>query len=88
MVGVCKIEIPESEAELKELLRDQKTASSKERVHLSAPSQVEEGASSAQYWATTTADDNFKETFATRLALMRLVNRATHVRYWCEDESR
>ncbi len=48
-------------------------------IHLSAQSQVE-GASSAQYWATTAADDNFKETFATRLALMRLVNRATHVR--------
>ncbi|WP_421655085.1 hypothetical protein [Leptothermofonsia sp. ETS-13] len=28
---MCKIEIHESEAELKELLRDQKTASSKER---------------------------------------------------------
>lgn len=34
MVGVCKIEIRESEDELKELLRDQKTASNKERVHL------------------------------------------------------
>jgi hypothetical protein len=34
MVGVCKIEVNESEAELKELLREQKTASSKERVHL------------------------------------------------------
>ena len=34
MVGVCKIEITESEADLKELLREQKTASSKERVHL------------------------------------------------------
>jgi hypothetical protein len=34
MVGVCKIEITESEAELKELLREQKTVSSKERVQL------------------------------------------------------
>ncbi len=34
MVGVCKIEITESEAELKELLREQKTASCKERVQL------------------------------------------------------
>lgn len=34
MVGVCKIEIMESEAELKELLREQKTVSSKERVQL------------------------------------------------------
>jgi transposase len=34
MVGVCKIDITESEVELKELLREQKTASSKERVQL------------------------------------------------------
>ena len=34
MVGVCKIEITESEAELKELLREQKTVSSQERVQL------------------------------------------------------
>ncbi len=34
MVGVCKIEITESEAELKELLREQKTVSRKERVPL------------------------------------------------------
>jgi transposase len=34
MVGVCKVEITESEAELKELLREQKTVSSKERVQM------------------------------------------------------
>jgi transposase len=34
MVGVCKIEISESEAELKERLRESKTASSKERIQL------------------------------------------------------
>lgn len=34
MAGVYKLEIQESEDELKQLLRKQKTASSKERIHL------------------------------------------------------
>ena len=34
MVGVCKLEIHEHEEDLKELLRQQRTASSKERVQL------------------------------------------------------
>jgi transposase len=34
MAGVYKLEIQESEDELKQLLRSQKTASSKERIHL------------------------------------------------------
>jgi hypothetical protein len=34
MAGVCTVEIVESEEDLKGLLRNQKTASSKERVHL------------------------------------------------------
>jgi transposase len=34
MVGVCKIKIEESEDELRELLRQQKTASGKERLQL------------------------------------------------------